>query len=285
MIGQRAAHCRDPTAMTDPTQLQTHARVFGGRPTQMLQLGQGPAAVLIHGSADKPTTWLPVMQALAGQFHLLAPGLPPIAVEEPAGGKLALDLDLPWLDEVLTASGARILAAHSYGALLALRWALAHPGRLDRLVLIEPICWGMVAGHGTASQKLDELRDLCLHAFARGEVESAMHWLVDYWNGPGFFAGLPERIRAGLVAHYGRTWAEVASGGGDHTSATEVRTLTMEVLLLAGEHTTAESLAVMRALAAALPRAPFQVLTGATHQCLKSHAAQVAAAIAGTTQL
>ncbi|MBI5608770.1 MAG: alpha/beta hydrolase [Deltaproteobacteria bacterium] len=271
--------------MTDPTQLQTHTHVFGGRPTQMLQLGQGPVAVLIHGSADKPTTWLPVMQALAGQFQLLAPGLPPIAVEEPAGGRRALDLDLPWLDEVLTLSGARILAAHSYGALLALRWALAHPGRLDRLVLIEPICWGMVAGHGTAGQKLDELRDLCLHAFARGEVESAMHWLVDYWNGQGFFARLPERIRAGLVTHYGRTWAEVASGGGDQTSAAEVRTLTMEVQLLAGEHTTPESLAVMRALAAALPRAPFQVLPGATHQCLKSHAARVAAAIAGTTQL
>ncbi len=265
-------------------QPHTNTQTFAGRATHVAELGHGPAVVLIHGSADKPTTWLPVMQTLAGQFHLFAPGLPPIAPEEVAAGKLALDLDLPWLDDVLTSTGARILAAHSYGALLALRWALAHPGRLDRLVLIEPICWGMVADAGTAHQRLGELRDFCLHAFARGEVEPAMHWLVDYWNGQGFFAGLPERVRAGLLSLYGRTWAEVASGGGDQTHAAEVCTLTTDVRLLAGEHTTAESLAVMRALAAALPRAPLQVLQGATHQCLKSHAAQVAAAIAGTPE-
>ncbi len=251
----------------------------------MLQLGRGPPAVLVHGSADKPTTWLPVMQALSGQFTLYAPGLAEIEPWQPAAGKLAVNLDLPWLDAVMAETGARVLVAHSYGALLALRWALLHPNALDRLVLLEPICWGMLAQDGTARQKLQELRDLCLLAFARGAIEPATHWLVDYWNGDGFYAGLPERIRAGLLALYARTWAEVASGGGDHTHASELARLTMDVRLLAGEHSTAESLAVMHALAAALPHAPFAVLAGATHQCLKSHAAQVAAAVGMPKQL
>ncbi|MSP92021.1 MAG: alpha/beta fold hydrolase, partial [Myxococcales bacterium] len=88
--------------------------------------------LLLHGSADTPQAWSAVAQRLGPSVAVVAPALPPIQTP------LALDTDLPWLTEVMATTGARTLGGHSYGALLALRWALAHPGQLDRLVLAEP---------------------------------------------------------------------------------------------------------------------------------------------------
>jgi pimeloyl-ACP methyl ester carboxylesterase len=226
-----------------------------------------PHAVLLHGSADSPAAWRGVAAALAPDFAASAPALPPYPG---ALGSQALDHDLDWLDGVMAATGARVLAGHSYGALLALRWALRHPGRLDALVLAEPIAWGVLHENGAKPAVVAEL-ERCVETFRGGEFEAAMDWLVDYWNGAGYWRGLPERVRVGLLAGAARTAAEVASGGGDRTSALELAALKVPTWLLAGAATTAESLAASRALAAAIPNATLRTIDGAGHQFLRSH--------------
>lgn len=235
--------------------------------------GAGPAVVLLHGSADTPLAWQAVATRLSEHFQVWAPALPPLT------GGAALDTDLPWLDAVLAATGARVLAAHSYGALLALRWALAHPGRLDRLVLAEPIAWGAAHGLPAMADRLAELQHLCLDKFAANDPAAAMAWLVDYWNGAGFWQRLPEKVRASLSAGGSRTFAEVASGNADRTNAAELAGLTVPTRLLAGGQSTAESLTVSRRLAAAIPGAELTVIEGAGHQFLRSHPDVVAAAV------
>lgn len=235
--------------------------------------GQGPAVVLLHGSADSPAAWQPVAALLAERWQVTAPALPPIT------SGLALDRDLPWLDEVMTATGARALAGHSYGALLALRWALAHPGRLDHLLLAEPIAWGIAREVPGMAARLGELGRLCIDRFAAGKAAEATAWLVDYWNGAGFWARLPPKIHAALIAGSPRTFAEVSCGGADGTNAAELASLGVPTHLLAGANTTAESLMVSRLLAAAIPGAQLTVLEGAGHQFLRSHPAIVAAAL------
>lgn len=246
-----------------------------GMPTQVQVEGHGPAVVLLHGSADSPSAWQGVTQALRETHTVHAPLLPPQVAAK------ALDSDLPWLDALMAHSGARVLAAHSYGALLALRWALAHPGALDRLVLCEPIAWGIARQDATTAARLEELDVQCVQRLARGEALPGLEWLVDYWNGAGFWARLPSRVHAALLAGFPRTAAEVASGGADATNALEVSALAVPTHLLAGALSTPESQTVARLLAAAIPGARLQVLEGAGHQFLRSHAAQVVQAILG----
>lgn len=270
-----------PLGAVDAAPLGLHAMSSHAELSRDLQrhaVGQGPAVVLLHGSADSPAAWAGVARLLSAQWTVFALPLP--SLPDTDGAPLpALDADLPWLDTVMAETGARLLAAHSYGALLALRWALRNSSRLDGLVLAEPIAWGLIADQPAGAHKLAELEQRCVSRLLQGEVEAPLQWLVDYWNGEGFWVGLPERVRVALRATAPRTRAEVHSGGLDRTSPQELRGLTVPTALLAGSATTAESLAVSRQLAAHLPNAQLTLVAGAGHQFLRSHADVVAAAV------
>lgn len=257
-------------------QPQVTSLTAAGRPTQAWVAGQGPGVLLLHGSADSPQAWHAVMARLSDRYRLWAPALPPVTEG------LAIDQDLPWLDDLLAQTGARVLAAHSYGALLALRFALSQSkgpaARLDRLVLAEPIAWGIAQPE--VDERLAELRRLSLDQFDAGNYDEAMRWLVDFWNGAGFWGRLPDKVRAGLLAGAARTHAEVASGRADRTHAAELLGLQVPTRLLAGALSPPESVLVSRRLAAGIPGASLTLLAGAGHQFLRSHAAEVAAAIA-----
>jgi len=234
------------------------------------------SAVLLHGSADTPAAWQGVVAALGPDWQTSTPTFGPI------GARCALDQDLPWLSEEMERAGARVLVAHSYGALLALRWALLHPDRLDRLVLAEPIAWGLVRDRPEVRPVLEIIRDRFQQADLTASDEAALlQLLADYWNGPGFWAGLPDRVRAALHTGLPRTRAEVVSGGSDATSIAEVRALQVPTVVMMGERTPVESAHVSRTLAEALPEACLVVLQGAGHQFLRTHPVEVAAAIRG----
>ena len=237
-----------------------------------------PAVVLIHGSADSPASWRALIPLLEAAWSVDAPAFPPYP-EPPGSVGPALGHAPPWLDAQMERSGARVLVAHSYGALLALRWALAHPGRLDKLVLCEPIAWGVAVADPQVAARLGELDARCVQRFVAGERETPMRWLVDFWNGEGFWDALPERIRVGLLAGAARTCAEVASGGADRTDAAELAGLSVATTLIAGARTPPESLQVSRAIVAAVPGARFVELPDVGHQFLRSHAQALAAAI------
>lgn len=246
--------------------------------------GQGPAIVLIHGSADVPQAWAGVARLLRERFTVFTPALPPLAVvasgSEGHGKAVALDTDLPWLKGLLAYTGARFVAAHSYGALLALRFSLAHPEALSGLVLAEPIAWGMVRDAAEHRQVFEALSQSVV-LFDDGHTEAALEWLIDYWNGRGYWSRLPERIRKGLLARADRTAAEVRSGNRDQTHAEEVAQLRPATCIIAGAATTPQSLYVQHRLAQTIPNAQLRLIPEAGHQHVRSHPEPVADAIVG----
>lgn len=232
-----------------------------------------PALVLLHGSADSPAAWQAVRTLLEPQFAVHTPALPVLPADFPSQ-RPAFDVDLPWLSQQVAQTGARVLVAHSYGGLLAVHWALAHPGEIDALVLAEPICWGLIRDLGPrpAFAELDR----CVAQLQAGDAEPAVRWLVDYWNGQGFWTKLPDRIRAGLLATASRTCAEVRSGNADATTAADLQRLPRVTRLLCGTATPIESQLVQRAFASARPDVQLAWAEGAGHQFLRSHAELVA---------
>jgi pimeloyl-ACP methyl ester carboxylesterase len=115
--------------------------VGSGRYVHLLEKGAGPPVVLIHGSGVAAGFFLPLLNELEG-VHALAPDLPGSGLSDP--------IDLPrdryhetavaWLDRLLDALelDTAVLVGHSAGGVSALRYALAHPDRVERLVLIGP---------------------------------------------------------------------------------------------------------------------------------------------------
>lgn len=230
--------------------------------------------LLLHGSADSPRCWSGVIAELGPTIRVVAPSLPPA----PRDGGSALEQDLAWLHPLVQELGGAVdLVGHSYGALLGLRYALAHPGAVGRLGLCEPIAFHLLEG-SPAKEGIDALNAAFFGHLAGDRPEAALAGLVDYWNGAGAFGGLAPSARARLLGGLPRTASEVAAGRDDQSRVEELGAVRIPCFVLAGEHTTIESQEVCRSIADAVP-APYRVVSGAGHQAPRTHPCAVAESI------
>lgn len=103
--------------------------------------GSGPVLVLIHGVGSRLEAWDEIVDALGGRYRTVrldqrGHGLS----DKPAGPYSLADMvgDVAGLLDVLGIARCH-LAGFSLGGLIAQGFALDHPGRLDRLVLLSTI--------------------------------------------------------------------------------------------------------------------------------------------------
>ncbi|MEU9558709.1 alpha/beta fold hydrolase [Streptomyces fumanus] len=117
-----------------------------GVSTSFYEHGSGPAVLLVPGVASSPRDWFPVMRELGDTCRVLAPALPGLGGTSPlpdvaparVAGFLTAFLDTLGIDEV-------VAIGHSYGGLLVAELALARPGLVRRLVLVDACGLGRAA--------------------------------------------------------------------------------------------------------------------------------------------
>ena len=112
--------------------------------THLLAAGDeaAPVVLLLPGGSATATAWSAVAGQLAATRRVVAVdpiGQPGLSTPGQRPLKTAADL-ARWLDQVLDYLGVQraALAGHSYGAWLALRYALHGPARVSQLVLLDP---------------------------------------------------------------------------------------------------------------------------------------------------
>jgi pimeloyl-ACP methyl ester carboxylesterase len=112
----------------------------GGR-VHVLQKGAGPPLVLLHGSGVAAGFFMPLLKAMEN-VRALAPDLPGAGLSDPIEFRRHhyYDATTRWLDGLLDALALDTVAmvGHSGGGIWALRYALARPARVERLVLVGP---------------------------------------------------------------------------------------------------------------------------------------------------
>jgi pimeloyl-ACP methyl ester carboxylesterase len=111
---------------------------LAGVPTAVLEGGQGPPVVLLHGQGGWSGMWLPLIPELTKTHRVVAPDLPGLGASEVPDGPPDTARVLAWLDELVqrTCPAPPALVGASLGASIAARFAIAHPDRLSRLVLV-----------------------------------------------------------------------------------------------------------------------------------------------------
>jgi pimeloyl-ACP methyl ester carboxylesterase len=258
-----------------------YVEVGAGNQVHLLEKGTGPPpVVLLHGTGNPAAFLLPLLNELEG-VHAVAPDLPGVGLSDPT--------DLPrdryretavaWLDHLLDTLelDTTTLLGHSGGGVWALWYALAHPNRVKRLVLIGP-------------PALPKTRcPLPLRLAATPGVGTLLSRLMPPTPESVLqFADQVARERATLAAHPGLVDLLVAAGRDPitHRAATaelrmfispfallsprgfrrrsrvrpdELRQVAMPTLLMWGEHERLGSVSVARAAADLIPHARLEV--------------------------
>lgn len=107
--------------------------------TQVLELGDGPPLLLLHGGGDGAFQWVPILPALARNHRVLAVDRPGhgLADRFDYTGVDLLDHARTFLREIFAALelGAADIMANSMGGLWSVAFALDAPERVSRIVL------------------------------------------------------------------------------------------------------------------------------------------------------
>jgi pimeloyl-ACP methyl ester carboxylesterase len=113
--------------------------VRSGRRVHVVEAGEGPPVVFLHGSGTSSLSLLPVLEPLEG-VHAIAVDRPGFGLSEPVRvpRERFRDAAVEFLDEVLDELGLQscAFAGNSMGGTWALWYALARPERARRLVLL-----------------------------------------------------------------------------------------------------------------------------------------------------
>jgi len=190
---------------------------LAGVSTFLLEGGDGPPLVLLHGPGAYAAAWQRVLPALAESYSVVAPDLPGHGAST-TDGPLDDDRVIAWLDELIArvCPAPPLIVGQLVGGAIALRYAAAYPERVDRLVLVVPFglapfepppAFGAVLSDflsGPADDTHDALWDECVHDLDALCGDPAVRWAsmkaytLDRVRTPSVAAAVN-----GMIEHFG----------------------------------------------------------------------------------
>ncbi|RPF39272.1 alpha/beta fold hydrolase [Streptomyces sp. TLI_185] len=114
--------------------------------TAVLEGGDGPPVVLLHGHGEFAAVWIRVIPDLVKTHRVIVPDLPGHGASLVRDGRLDTQRVLAWLDELIDQTcQARppVLVGHLLGGAIAARYAVHHSDRLAHLILVDTLGLGL----------------------------------------------------------------------------------------------------------------------------------------------
>jgi pimeloyl-ACP methyl ester carboxylesterase len=107
--------------------------------TTVLEGGDGPPVVLLHGPLANAAHWVRVVPGLVSTRRVIAPDLPGHGASESGVTPLKIERMLQWLAALIaeTCSSPPAVVGQLLGGALAARFASAHGDRIEQLILID----------------------------------------------------------------------------------------------------------------------------------------------------
>jgi pimeloyl-ACP methyl ester carboxylesterase len=122
------------------TRLPVHERRLdlAGVSTAVLEGGDGPPVVLLHGPGAHALAWMRVVPGLVGSHRVIVPDFPAHGASAPFAGELEVSRVTAWVAELVERTCARppALVGHLMGGSIAARFAAEQPQKVGKLVLV-----------------------------------------------------------------------------------------------------------------------------------------------------
>jgi 2-hydroxy-6-oxonona-2,4-dienedioate hydrolase len=162
--GQSASAVATSTPNTWQT-VDKFVTVYGAR-IHYLDAGNGAPLVLIHGLADDAVIWDAVIPTLAARFRVIALDQIGFGRSDKPLLNYRVSTFVDFLDGFLSALKIErpSLVGNSLGGWVAACFALAHPGRVDRLVLCD------AAGYAALAKTMDRRALSALRLASRDDI-------------------------------------------------------------------------------------------------------------------
>lgn len=111
---------------------------LSGVSTSLLEGGEGPPIVLLHGQGGFAAHWVQVIPHLVGSHRIVAPDLPGLGHSAMPAGRLDAPGLVGWLSDLIAQTCAEppTVVGFSLGGSLAARFAVDHGDRIRRIVLV-----------------------------------------------------------------------------------------------------------------------------------------------------
>lgn len=284
------------TPDTDPAEMRAK---YGGEPSQFIGLQDGPTVhlrdegprdapviVLLHGSNADLHTWQPWAEQLRSEFRIIRFDQIGHGLTGPApDGDYSTAAFVKTVDQVANALGLDtfVLGGNSMGGGIALAYAIAHPGRLDGLILVDasgaPIKRERGGGNiGFTIARMPVLKNLMTQITPRSIIEQSLSQSVS--NQAVVTPGAVDRYWE-LLRYPGNRAATLARFGqpGNSFSASEVERVTVPTLIIWGEEDTLIPFASAAWFAANLPSSTSISYPGIGHLPMEEAPGKSAAAV------
>lgn len=266
------------------------ARLADGSELHFIEMGRGPAVIFMHGGMGDCGSWRLQLQSFARDCRavtysrrLHSPNRNVVPLLHPSLEDDAADLD--GLQRALHTGPAHLVAT-SYGALVALAFALRYPRQVRSLVLAEPPLHHWACATLRGRRLLRQFMGRCWkpaeQAFDEGNDDKALRLLTDGMWGRPVYDTIPSARREIAFRNVAamRLLVRVADPLPD-LPRDAVSRLTMPVLLVQGAWASALHRRGLEELAVVLPNSRRAVVENAGHASSTENPGAFNAVVAG----
>ncbi|HKR01221.1 MAG TPA: alpha/beta fold hydrolase [Pyrinomonadaceae bacterium] len=143
--GSLAAQAAPQTAQTESV-----ATVYGAK-IHYVEAGSGPVVVLLHGLGGNTTNWAFNVPALAGKYRVVVPDQIGFGKSDKPPINYRINTYVDFLDQFLKELKIEraSLVGNSMGGWVAAAYTLAHPEKVERLVLVDAAGYSFAPGFDT----------------------------------------------------------------------------------------------------------------------------------------
>ena len=227
--------------------------------------GDGPPVVLIHGVGADGASWDPIAAKLAEDFRVLRLDLRGHGRSGHIEGTLTLDDFVRDVVDVLGMCSVQSahVAGFSLGGMIAQSFALQHPGRLQRLVLLSA-----VAGRTAEERERVQGRLAILREQGIGAITGAAQ---DRWFTAGFIAQHPELVRRRmqqLQENHAPSYAAAYTVFSTSDLGDQLHAIRAPTLIATGEHDVGSNTRMARFMHEQIPGSQLRILPELRHSIL-----------------
>jgi pimeloyl-ACP methyl ester carboxylesterase len=231
-------------------------------PLHVVRAGEGPPVVLVHGSATDYATWSIQMSSSLGQrFGLLAYDRRGSGKSMPVG-PWSVESHAADLADLISREGApAVVVGSSFGAVVGLELARRFPGCVRGVVMCEPPLPPRDDAPAMPDGFLTELDALAASGGGGAAVERFLRLVL----GDGAYERMPRLFQERCKQTWPALRSDVHALAAYRVRYAQLAAVNVPVLLLGGDRSADYFGPTLRSLLAELPRATYEVLTGAGH--------------------